>query len=104
MFGLLIVIAIVITGSVAAVVALVAWAIRREDTYLTMVDPAPGRAAHFVRRLVGLYAIGVASPGQDQHTPRDRGPAPGQDPDDLPADGPGPRGPGPARWDTMAGV
>jgi len=104
MFGLLIVIAAAAAMTMAAVILLVAWAVRREDAYLTMADPAPGRAAHFVRRLLGLYAIGVASPGQDQHTPRDGGPAPWPDPGDLPADWPGPRGPGPARWDTLAGV
>jgi hypothetical protein len=92
MFGLLIVIAAVTIGSVAAFILLVAWAIRREESYGTMVDQAPGRATQFVRRLLGLHARGIASPWPDQ------------DSDDLPADWPGPRGPGPARWDTLAGV
>lgn len=104
MFGLLIVFAAAAFGAVAAVILLVAWAIRREDACLTMVGPAPSRAAHFVRRLLGLYAIGVASPGQDQHTPPAGGPARWQDSDGLPAGWPGPRGPGPAQWDTLAGV
>jgi hypothetical protein len=92
MFGLLIVIAAVTIGAVAAVILLVAWAIRREETYCTLVDQAPGRTTHFVRRLLGLHARGIASPWADQ------------DSDDLPAGWPGPRGPRPIRWDTMAGV
>ncbi|HEY2579175.1 MAG TPA: hypothetical protein VGI74_22945 [Streptosporangiaceae bacterium] len=106
MFGLLIVIAAVTIaiGATAAVIVLVAWAVRREDHSLTMADPAPSRAAHTVRRLLGLYATGVATPGQDQHTVRGDDPGPWQDPDDSPADWPGPRGPGPARWDTPVGV
>jgi hypothetical protein len=106
MFGLLIVIAAAAIGAVAAVILVVAWAIRREDSCLTMVDPAPGRAAHFARRLLGLHAIGMAAPGEDQHRVRGNGSAawPDGDPGDLPADWPGPRGPGPGRWDTLAGV
>jgi hypothetical protein len=118
MFGLLIVIAAAAIGAALAVILLVAWAVRQEDSSLTMVDPAPDRVAYAVRRLLGLHTIGVASPGQDQHTIQ-RGHRPagyaspaspigddlgGQDPDHLPADWPGPRGPGPTRWDSMAGV
>lgn len=104
MFGLLIVIAAVAIVAVTTVILLVAWAIRREETHFTMVDPAPGRAAHFVRRILGLHAIGVASPGQDQHMVRGSDSGAWQGPEDLLADWPGPRGPGPGRWDTLAGV
>jgi hypothetical protein len=91
MFGLLLVIAAVAIGTVAAVILLVAWAVRREDTGLTMVNPAPGRVTYAVRRLLGLYSTGLAAPAWPDH-------------EQYPADRPEPRGLGPARWDTPVGV
>jgi hypothetical protein len=75
MFGLLIAIAAAIFGAVAAIILLIAWAVRGEDVDRTMADPPPGLAAHAVRRLLGLHATGVAPPGQDQHPGRRNGAA-----------------------------
>jgi hypothetical protein len=145
MFGLLIAIAAATFGAVAAIILLIAWAVRGEDGGRTMAGPPPGLVTHAVRRLLGLHATGVAPPGQDQHPGRRHGSgytATGQvndgagrphndttghgtafdgtasdgtasdgtasdgtggtDPAEAggtPAGWPGPRGPGPARWD-----
>ncbi|HEY1915000.1 MAG TPA: hypothetical protein VGH27_05420 [Streptosporangiaceae bacterium] len=66
MLGLLIAIIAATFGVVITIVLLVAWGIRREDAWLTMGSPAPDRLTHAVRRLNGLYTLGIAAPGQDQ--------------------------------------
>lgn len=79
MFGLLIVIAAAAFGAVAAVILLVAWAVRREDAYLTMADPPAGPLTLAVRRLLGLHAKGItgpARPGTTATTREEPGPVP----------------------------
>jgi hypothetical protein len=73
MFGLIIAISAAAFGAATAVILLVAWGIRREDAWLTMGSPAPDRITRSVRRLNGLYTLGIAAPGEDQQpTPRPR--------------------------------
>jgi len=103
MFGLLIVAAAAIFGAVAAIILLVAWAVRREDACLTMADLPPGRAAHVVRRLLDLHVVGVDAYGQD---PRSEASftATGRQPDTDPSAGAG-NLPGsiPGPWETEHG-
>jgi hypothetical protein len=66
MLGLLIAIVAAAFGAVVTVILLVAWGIRREDAWLTMGSPPPDRLTRVVRRMTGLYTLGIAAPGQDQ--------------------------------------
>jgi hypothetical protein len=66
MLGLIIAITAATFGGVVTVILLVARGIRREDAWLTIGAPAPDRLTHAVRRLTGLYTLGIAAPGQDQ--------------------------------------
>ena len=66
MLGLIIAITAATFGGVVTVILLVAWGIRREDAWLTMGSPAPDRLTHIVRRLNGLYTLGIDAPGQGQ--------------------------------------
>jgi hypothetical protein len=64
MFVLLIAVAAAVFGATAAIVLLVAWAVRREDACLTMADPPSGPVTLAVRRLLGLQAMGIAGPAR----------------------------------------
>jgi hypothetical protein len=66
MLGLIIAITAAAFGAVVTVILLVAWGIRREDAWLTMGSPAPDRLTSAVRRLNGLYTLGISAPGEDQ--------------------------------------
>ena len=102
MFELLIAVSGATFGAVLAIIAFVAWAVRREDAYLSMAEEAPGPVARSVRRLLGLHVMGLAGPARPAYHPRRRGSRADQPtyridpPDDWPPDQARPR-----RHDTL---
>ena len=51
-------------GAVMAIIAFVAWAVRREDACLSMAEDASGPITRAVRRLLGLHVMGLAGPAR----------------------------------------
>lgn len=107
MFELLIAVSGAAFGAVLAIIAFVAWAVRREDACLSMAEEAPGPITRAVRRLLGLHVMGVAGPARPayypgRHPDRPSGPARGSHgagrPADWPAHGSGREGRRPAYW------
>jgi hypothetical protein len=84
-------------GAVLAIIALVAWAVRREDACLSMAEDAPGPITRAVRRLLGLHVMGVAGPARPGYSGRRTG-----RPADWPAYGSGREG-RPAYWNDPPG-
>jgi hypothetical protein len=71
MFELLIAVSGAAFGAVLAIIAFVAWAVRREDACLSMAEDAPGPITRAVRRLLGLHVMGVTGPARPAyHTDR----------------------------------
>lgn len=64
MFELLIAVSGAAFGAVLAIIAFVAWAVRREDACLSMAEDAPGPITRAVRRLLGLHVMGLAGPAR----------------------------------------
>jgi hypothetical protein len=75
MFQLLIAVSGAAFGAALAIIAFVAWAVRREDACLSMAEEAPGPITRAVRRLLGLHVIGVAGPARPSYYPGRTGPA-----------------------------
>lgn len=59
-------------GAVLAIIAFVAWAVRREDACLSMAEDAPGPITRAVRRILGLHVMGVTGPARPAYYPRRR--------------------------------
>jgi hypothetical protein len=91
MLELLIAVSAAAFGAVLAIIAFVAWAVRREDARLSMAEDAPGPMTRAVRRLLGLHVMGIAGPARPAyHTGRRTGraadwPAHGRDRESRPA-------------------
>lgn len=64
MLELLIAVSAAVFGAVLAIIAFVAWAVRREDACLSMAEDAPGPITKAVRRLLGLHVMGIAGPAR----------------------------------------
>ena len=64
MLELLIAVSAAAFGAVLAIIAFVAWAVRREDACLSMAEDAPGPITKAVRRLLGLHVMGLAGPAR----------------------------------------
>jgi hypothetical protein len=65
MLYLLIVVAGATLTAAAIGILVVAWGIRREDAWLSMGSPSPDRLTGAIRRLNGLYTLGIAAPSDD---------------------------------------
>jgi hypothetical protein len=106
MFELLIAVSGAAFGAVLAIIALVAWAVRREDACLSMAEEAPGPITRGVRRLLGLHVMGVAGPARPAYYPGRPGqalrPQGGRRPADWPAHGSDRQG-RPAYWNDPSG-
>lgn len=64
MLGLFIAAGAATIVALAAIIAIMAWAIRREDACLTMTGPAPTRTTRVVRGMLGVYTTGLSGPVQ----------------------------------------